>query len=194
MSEMQKKQGFWQEIKEFFEFKGVFTLRSTIIMGLMTALSVVLGFFSISINSYFKAFSIAYLPGAVVAMLYGPWAALAYGFVSDTVKHFVRPLGAYFPGYALSEMLSYFFYACFFFRRPIRIWRAAAARLLVLGVIVFCMNYLWMSIQVGMIASKYFSQVRLINNSLQLPLHVALVVITLKAVERVVKTGRWQLR
>lgn len=194
MSKNQEKQTFRQELKVFFALKGVFTLRSTVVMGLMTALSVVMAMFlTFTVNSTFKAFSIAYLPGAVVAMLYGPWAALAYGFVSDTVKYIANPFGPYFPGYALSEMLSYFFYACFFFRRPVRVWRVIAARLLVLGPIVFGMNFLWQMILSGKAASAYFTGARLTSNSLQFPFHTALIFLTLMLVQRVLKQGRWNL-
>ena len=173
-------------LSQFFSFKDVFTLRSVTAMGMLLAISVVLGQFSLYITPTFKGITVAYLPGVVVGMLFGPWAALVFGFVADFIKWLIRPQGAYFIGYALSEMLSYFFYACMFFRqrKPIGMWRVVVARLAVLVLIVFGINYWWNVIQFGQPAGKYFTNVRLISNLGQFPFHAVLVLGVIKIVEK----------
>ena len=171
-------------LKEFFAYKNVFSLRNVIVMGLMIALSAILSRFTIYITPTFKAISFAYLPGVVVAILFGPWATLVYGFVNDFTSYIVNPQGGYFPGYALSEMLSYFIYACLLYRRPIKLWRVIIARVLILITVVFGLNYVWMSIMIGTTASGYFTGVRLINNIVQLPFHALLITTVGKMLNR----------
>lgn len=171
-------------LKDFFAYRNVFSLRNVIVMGLMISLSAILSRFTIYITPTFKAISFAYLPGAVVAILFGPWAALVYGFVNDFTSYIVNPQGIYFPGYALSAMLSYFIYACLLYKRPITLWRVIIARVLILITVVFGLNYVWMSIMVGTTAGGYFTGVRLINNIVQLPFHALLITSVCKLLNR----------
>ncbi|MDR1573891.1 MAG: folate family ECF transporter S component, partial [Clostridiales Family XIII bacterium] len=154
-----------------FAGKSAFTLENLIIMALMAAAAAVLSRFSIHLTPTFRAISFAYLPGAVVAILCGPWCALAYGFVSDALQYFANPQGGYFPGYALSEMLSCFIYALFLHRRPITLWRTVAARIVILILVTMGLNYIWMNMMYGTVAGGYYTGARLINNLVQLPFH-----------------------
>ncbi len=159
---------------DIFSFKKVFTVKNMIIMGMMVATAVVLSRFSLYITPTFKAISFAYLPGVLVSVLFGPWAALVFGFVSDWATFLANPQGFYFFGYAISGMVTYFIYACFLYKRPIQIWRVVLARALVIILVVFGLNFIWNSMMYGTIASKYFTSVRLINNLVQFPFHVAI--------------------
>ena len=161
-------------MRSFFQVKGVFSTRNLVVMALMVALKVVLAQFTIPVTPQFKLFTLAYLPGAMVATLYGPWAALAFGLVGDTVGYFAKPFGPYFIGYALSEMAANFIYACFLYRRPITYLRVALVRLVILVTVIFGLNFLWGSILSGSTASKFFTSVRLVNNLVQFPIYVML--------------------
>jgi len=108
---------------DFFSTHNLFSLRHLTFMGLMIAISVVLGQLDIYANPSLRLFSISYLPGVIVAMLCGPWEALAYGFIKDLLVFITNPHGAYFPGYALSEMLTYFIYACFLYKKPLQLFQ-----------------------------------------------------------------------
>jgi ECF transporter S component (folate family) len=170
--------------RQFFSAKRVFSPRSLAVMGVMAALAAILSRFTIYITPTFKGIGFAYLPAVVVPTLLGPWAGLAFALVSDTVGFFANPQGGYFPGYAISEMLSCFLYACFLYRRPIRIWRIAAARLLVLVFITLGLNFVWSSMLFGSTAGTYFVQARFLNNLVQYPFHIALIFGLLKVMER----------
>ena len=170
---------------DFFSVKDVFALRNVIIMGLMAALTAVLSRFTIYISPTQKFMDIAYLPGAVIAMLYGPWAALGFGFVSDTVGYFANPQGVYFFGYAVSKMVSLFIYACFFYKQRVTLGRAIAARALVLVIVVFGLNFVWQSIMMGQLSAAYFTSTRLVLNAVQFPFHVALILLLGKPAERI---------
>jgi len=180
----------------FFKAKSVFTLRNVIVMGLMVAFTVILSRFATIIIPPGQRVTFVYVPGVVVAALYGPWAALAFGFISDFVKYISNPgnasLGAYNPLYGISDMVHYFIYACFLYRRMNTgfvniIIRAAIARLLVVAVVFFGLNYVWRSLEMGSVASGFFTGIRLILNLGLLPVHAFIIAYTCKLLGRVNK-------
>lgn len=180
--EVKKKSS--SKVREFFSLKGVFTIRNISIMGMMVAVSVVLNQFSIYITPTFKGISFAYLPGVIVAMFFGPWAALIYAFVSDTINFLVRPIGFYFPGYTLSEMLCCFTYACFLYKQSTTVLKVVFARMINLVFVIFGLNFLWNVLMYGATASKFFSSARLINNLVQLPFHVLIICTIIKITKK----------
>lgn len=161
-------------MRSFFSLDGVFRTRNIVLVGLMVALKMILEPFSIYITPTFKLITLSYLPGVMIAAVLGPWAALAFGFVADTVGYVVAGMGPYFPGYAISEMLTYFIYACLLYKRAVSIPRVLIARVIEVVTVIFGLNFLWNVIMYGSAASVYFTGVRLINNLIQIPLHVAL--------------------
>lgn len=162
-------------IKNFFSVKDIFKTRNLAIMAMMVALKIILSQFTIYLTPSFKAITFAYLPGAMVSILYGPIAGLVFGFVGDTIGYIVKPAGPYFIGYALSEMLANFIYACLLYKKPITITRVLASRIAITVTITFGLNFLWNVIMYGSVASKYFTAARVINNVAQLPIYVALI-------------------
>jgi len=174
--------------KDFFSIKGVFALRNCVFMGFLAAIAVLLGLYgTVYITATFKAVSFSYLPGAVAAALFGPWAALAFGFVADTVKFVANPQGAYHPGYALSEMAHYFIYACFFYKQRLTLWKPFAARLIVIITVFFGLNFLWQNMMMGSNAAAFFTGVRLINNFVQWPFHALLTYFVCKYTVRLIR-------
>ena len=161
-------------MREFFSTSGVFKTRNLVIMALMAALTFVLSSFTIAIGPTFKLLDISYLPGTVVACLFGPWAALVFGFAADTVGYIARPLGPYFPGYAISAMIVNFIYAALFYRQKITVVRTVIARLLHTVVVILGINFLWNVMMYGAAASVFYTGQRLLNNLIQIPIHVAL--------------------
>jgi len=159
-------------MKTFFDPRGVFTTRNLAVMAMLIAVRYVLSQFTIAPTPQFKMFTLAYIPTAMAAALYGPWAALVFGLVGDTVGYMAKPIGPYFPGYAISEMLAAFIYACFSYRQRITLAKMTAARLLILITVIFGLNFVWGSMQFGTAASGFFTSVRLWNNLVQLPVYV----------------------
>lgn len=173
--------------KDFFSLKEVFTTRNMVVMAMMLALKVVISPFSIYLSPTFQLITFGYLPGAMVSILYGPVAGLVFGFAADTVGYIMNPMGGYFIGYALSEMMGNFVYALFLYKKPLTIPRVLAARLVIMATVTFGLNFLWNVIMYGAAASKYFTGARLINNLVQLPLYVALILFFGRLVLRIEK-------
>ena len=73
-------------MKDFFSIKGVFSVRNLTMMALLAALDVVLArYTTIHLTPQFTLVSFEYIPSAIVAGLFGPWAGIVFGLVSDTV-------------------------------------------------------------------------------------------------------------
>lgn len=169
--------------------KKMLTTKTLVVMALMVALKIILRQFTIYLTPSFKLINFDYLPGAMVSILYGPWAGLLFGFVGDTVGYLVKPIGPYFIGYTLSEMVLNFIYGLFLYRRPLKVWRVVAANVTILLTVYYGLNYIWNTILYGTAASAFFTSVRIINNLVQLPLSVLLLIITARMVLLAYKGG-----
>ena len=176
-------------IKEFFSVKDVFKTNNLVVMAMMVALKMILSQFSIYLTPTFKLIEFSYLPSAIVSILYGPIAGVVFGFVADTVGFIAKPVGPYFVGYAISEMVSNFIYACFLYKCPITWQRVLMSRVIITVSVTFGLNFIWNVMMYGSVASKYFTGARLLNNLVQLPLYVFLIVFFAKTAIKVSKTG-----
>ena len=181
-------------MREFWNPRGVFCLRNMTVMAMMLALRVILGYFTIQPLPQFRFFSVTFIPMAMVAYLYGPWAALVFGVLGDTLGFITRPMGAYFPGFAISEAVICFIYACFTYKRPVDnlkrlVLRVTAARILIAIIVFFGLNFLWFRIMavLGLVpaaiaepAAFFIASYRLVNNLIMLPLYITLSVTAIK--------------
>lgn len=163
-------------MRRFWNPKETFTTRNLAVMSMMLVLSMIFASFgTVKLTPSFKLFTIDYLPGVAVATLFGPLAAVVYGFAADTVLFFANGGGPYMPTYAISAAVSYLIYACLLHGKPNQIWRIAAARILSTILVTFGLNYLWNYLYFGSAASAYFTTVRLISNLINLPIAIVLI-------------------
>jgi ECF transporter S component (folate family) len=195
-------------MREFFSLKNIFTTKHLAVMAMLLAIRVILGlpFLTIYITPQFKLVSFAYLCDAAVAMLYGPWAAIAFGFAGDTLGYFATmgSGGGYMPLFAISEMATCFIFAVFLYnparlspqnrsaaiptdKREVRLARVLPAWALNLILVVLGLNSLWLILLYGSPAGSVFTLVRFGSNLLQFPAHVALTYFVLRAIRRVRK-------
>lgn len=178
-------------MKEFFNPKGVFKTRNLVIMALMVAASTVLSALETYIDPSQKLYSFAYLPRAMVALSFGPWAAIVTAFVADFTGFLTDPRYGYFIGYALSAIVADFVCAVFLYRREIVAWRVAVYRLLVVILVTLGLNGIWQVWYYGMEAGKYFTGFRIVRNLIQFPLDVYLVT-TMGRYMRKFTSGQWK--
>ncbi len=90
-----------------------------------------------------------YTPKALCAMVCGPVAALGVGFVMDILGFLARPMGAFFPGYTVTTMVTMLIYALGFYNQRLTIPRIAITKLVVNVVCNICLNSFWNSILMG---------------------------------------------
>ena len=161
-------------MRDLLRIKSVFTTRGLAVIAMLVAMSAALAPLVIWITPQQKLLSFTLLPLAVGSVLFGPWAAVLMGAASDTLNYLIRPMGPYFPGYALSLAVSCLFYAFWQYKRPIRLWRIACAQLCTVVFVHFGLNMLWQAILLGgtaagFTAAGFYSAVRLINNAVTFP-------------------------
>ena len=185
-------------MREFLNPRGVFCLRNLTVMAMLLALRVILGQFTIQPVPEFRFFGVTFIPMAMVAYLYGPWAAIVFGILGDTLGFITRGTGAYFPGFAISEAMVCLIYACFTYRQPVDntrslVIRVILARICIAVFVFFGLNFLWFRImaELGLVpaviaqpAAFFISSYRLLNNLIQLPIYVALSVMAIKLARR----------
>ncbi|MDR3072058.1 MAG: folate family ECF transporter S component [Clostridiales Family XIII bacterium] len=163
--------------RELFSLKNVFSTKHLVVMAALLAARTILGLPFLTIYfSGIKLITFAYLTDALAAMLYGPWAALVFGFAGDTLGFFASMStgGAYLPFYALSEMATGFLFALFLYKRPIRVSRVAIAWALNLIIVILGMNSVWLILTAGKSAGEVLTMLRFGINLAQFPIHVAL--------------------
>ncbi len=138
-----KKESRWlASLKEMKNFKCV------VLCGLMGAVAVVLGYFTIELGPYIKI-GFSSIPNQLVATLFGPVVGGLFGGTLDILKFFIKPTGTFFPGFTLDAILAGVIYGCFFYKRKVTLVRAFLSHLLVMMVINLGTTTLWLSILYG---------------------------------------------
>ena len=112
-------------IRRFFGmFKdSALELRSTrnlVLCAMMAALSIVLSYTtSFYITPEIKI-GFSGLPNRLVDFMFGPVVGCIFGGLMDVIKFFIKPDGAFFPGYTLTAMVGGLIYGIFYYRLQIK--------------------------------------------------------------------------
>jgi len=180
-----------QGISRFFSVKGVFTTKNLTAIALLLAVRTILNLpaLTIYVGPSFKLITFAYVTDAICAMLFGPIAALAFGFMGDFLGFLALSGvgGAYFPGFALSEMVTCFLFALFLYRAPVTWKKLICVWLINLGLVLLGMNSLWLILMYGMDAGSVFTFARVVTNAVQTPLHIVILYFVLTRVGAIYK-------
>ena len=206
MSEMHETKENRSCLRRFFgmyadsakEMKHLLTI---VVCGLMAALAIVLSTTtSVYIPGTTMKVGFSGLPNRMVDFLYGPVVGCIFGGVMDVVKFFIKPDGAFFPGYTLTAMLGGLIYGTFFYRLHIIKPKDDRISTLILSNIkallfiliaeilvkVFCnmgLNTLWSAMFTG----KAFLALlpgRVLKNLIQIPVDTVLHFVLIKMVQQ----------
>lgn len=158
------------------------SIRTIAVCGMLLALKVVLGMFTVNVSSLLKI-GFSYLPVAAAGMLFGPVGGGIVGAVGDVVSYFVQPTGPYFPGFTLNAFLSGFVYGLLLYRRPVRAVRVFSAKALVTLLVSFLLNPLWLSVLYGKAFLAVVSA-RIATNLVMLPIDAGMLLALLKILEK----------
>ena len=118
------------------EFKQVKTVTVCAMMG---AVALVLGSLSVEIIPSVRI-GFSGIPNEFVAWLFGPVVGPLFNGTMDILKYLAKPTNAYFPGLTMVTMLAGCIYGCFFYGRPMRLWRVLAAKF---TVALICNVIMW---------------------------------------------------
>lgn len=162
------------------------SLRNVVFCGLMEAIAVALGYVtSIQLGPYIKVGFSGY-PNQVVACFFGPAVGAIFGAALDVLKWFVKPTGAFFPGFTISAALGGIIYGFAFYKKKITVVRVFVAHLIVTIFVNIILNTLWLTMFYGQ-AVMAILPMRVIKNACMLPVDTFLTYTILKAMERTVK-------
>lgn len=177
-------------LREFFA-TDVFTVRAVVTMAALLAIRTILGlpFLTIFIGPGFKLISFAYTMDAITAMFFGPIAGLAFGFAGDFLGWFASSGagGGYFPGFAISEMVTCLLFACFFYKRKITVPRVIIVWLINLFAVLLGLNSIWLIMMYGWSAGEVYALTRVVVNIVQSPLHIVILYLLLTRIRRLDK-------
>ena len=120
-------------------------------LSMLVALGIVLDFTSgIYITPEIKI-TFSFLAIAVAGSLLGPVPAMICGALIDLLMYLIKPVGAFFPGYTLSAILSGLIFGIILYRQQGKkvIFLAPLAKLLVNIFINILLNTCWLKIFTG---------------------------------------------
>ncbi|MGN1443842.1 MAG: folate family ECF transporter S component [Acutalibacteraceae bacterium] len=131
---------------------------------LLIALQVVLSRF-LSFQTWNLKIGFSFVPVVLAARLFGPVASMLVYGIGDVIGTFLFPVGAYFPGFTVSAVLSGLIYGLFLYKKSgsyvffgkkdgqeskwSEILRIAGAVGLIQLICSFLLNSLWISIAYG---------------------------------------------
>ena len=154
------------------------TVRMITVTALLCAFCALIDMFFLPIGGAFLRIYFSFLIAGLLCMIAGPFLAIPAGFLVDTLSFLFSggdPAG-YFPGYALSAMLSFLIYALFFYRAHLSLSRIFIARLTVNVLINVIFGSVWKHILYGNAYIVYFIS-GAIKNIAMLPIEAALMLL-----------------
>ena len=151
------------------------SVRMLAVCAMFIALRVAIGALFIPVGENLRVY-FTYAVTALGASIYGPFMALAEGFVSDILGYFIAPSGGFFPGYTLSAMLGSVTYALFFYQQRQSFARIFLCRMTVNIVVNILIGSVWSAILMGKGYIYYVSK-SIVKNLMLLPIE-ALVMYT----------------
>ena len=118
-------------------------------VALLLAIEVVLGTL-LTINfAGIAKIGFGFLPIAIIAILYGPaWAGGAYA-LGDIIAYFIKPEGAYFPGFTFTCLCAGIVMGLFLYKKEVTFARCAICFLVIVVAFDLLMNTYWLHILMG---------------------------------------------
>ena len=164
-------------------------LRKTRVMvfcSLMAVIAIVISYTTtIEIGPYIRI-GFSGLPNRIIDYLFGPFIGGIFGGTLDVLKYLVRPSGPFFFGFTFNAILSGTIYGILLYNKPIKIWRAVAAEVLVKTIVNCGLNTLWLSMLYGK-AFTVLLPARVIKNLVMLPIDTIILLALLTYAEKTIK-------
>ena len=158
-------------------------LQALVFLALLIAVNIVLQ--KISFGPATLKIGLGFIGNIMLGYYFGAiWGGLG-ALISDLLTSAIFGVeGGFFPGFTLSAVLAVMIYGIFLYQRPIKLWRVAAATILVTIVVNIFLNTYWLHILYGINLKLAFMQ-RLIKELIVPWFQIAIGYIILKALQRV---------
>lgn len=149
-----------------------FNTKRLVQTALLIALEIILSRF-LSITTPIVKIGFAFLPLALISMLYGP----VYGGIAAAVADILGaalfpPIGGFFPGFTLTAFLTGAVYGLFLHDRPKTLARVSCCALAITLFLHLGLNTVWVWMMTGK-AIFAILPARLIQNAVLLPVQIA---------------------
>lgn len=124
-----------------------FSTQQLVFMAVLVAMNIILSRF-LSIAAWNLKIGFAFLPVVVAAIYMGPWQAAIVGALGDFLGATLFPIGAYFPGFTLTALLTGLVYGYFLHKK--QDWKRILAAVLITEIAgSLLLNTLWISVLYG---------------------------------------------
>ncbi|GAA0363443.1 hypothetical protein GCM10008932_14850 [Alkalibacterium iburiense] len=115
------------------------------VVGLLIAMNIALG--RIGISTPVVRVTFAFLPTALIAMLFGPWVGGIAAAFSDLLSFLIAGgSGAFFPGFTVSAFLTGFIYGLIIHKKTLTLKRIILAEVIIAVFIHIGLNTIWIYI------------------------------------------------
>lgn len=166
-------------ISSYKEMKNV---RSITLIAMFGAISIIFGMFLTVMLWDFLKVGFTFLPNEFVYYLFGPFVGIIYGGTLDILTYLVKPMGAFFPGFTISGILTGLLYGMLLYKRPLSLWRIVLVNILRSVFIDLILNTYWLTILNGE-ASVVMLPMRALKLFIMLPVESILLFAVIKGVE-----------
>ena len=157
------------------------------VIGMLTAVSVILGFLKIAVNSLIEI-RFTNLPIAVGGALLGPLAGSLVGALSDIVQYLAKPTGPFFPGFTISSAVTGIIFGLILKSKSesassVSMKRIILAEFCVTLLVSLPLNSLWLSLLYGNGFIAVLSS-RILKEIVMFPINTVLLTAVIKPVGR----------
>lgn len=125
------------------------SLQETVFLGILVAVDIVLQ--KLSFGPVMVKVGFGFIGASLLGYFFGPWWASAGALACDLLSSALfGQEGGFFIGFTISAMAAAAIYGAFYYERPVKIWRIAAATLLVTVIVNILLNTLWLHLMYGL--------------------------------------------
>lgn len=160
-------------------------VRTLSIAAMLTALTAILGFFTIVIGDFIKI-QFSFLSMGVAASMFGPVVSGILGGLSDIIAFMIKPTGTFFPGFTLNAVISGTIYGIFLYNKKISVKRIFAAQLLITLIVELGLSTLWLDILYGQ-GFLAILPMRIVKSVVMLPINTAMLYIVTSKISFLLK-------
>ncbi|MCH3904716.1 MAG: folate family ECF transporter S component [Lactobacillus sp.] len=163
-------------------------LQQLVFLGILVAINIVFQRFSFGPATV--KVGLGFLGSMLLAYFYGPWWGSLGAAATDLLSSAIfGQEGGFFLGFTFSAMLAVFIYGWFLYQKPIKLWRIAAATILVTIFVNMLLNTYWLHLMYGLNLKAAFAQ-RLLKELITPWFQILVAWLVLPAVGRI-KTEKW---
>lgn len=153
-----------------------------ILLGMFSALSVIVGRFLTIMPVPTIKISFTFLPNEFIYYMFGPTVGAIFGAVLDILNLIVTPTGPYFFGFTLSGILTGILFGLMLYKKPVRFTRIFIATLIRILFIDLLLNTYWLTVMYGYNFTAILSA-RALKNFILLPIESILLYALIKGME-----------